>query len=64
METPIELSAYHRYKLTQDRWRTANQAKINEYYRIKRALNKPNKIAEKNKQIALKYIAENPELLN
>ena len=49
---------YHKNKESQDRWRRANQEKINEYYRNKRAALRPQILEEKRKQIALEYLAE------
>ena len=49
---------YHKNKESQDRWRRANQEKINEYYRNKRAELRVIKLEERNKQIALEYISK------
>ena len=49
---------YAKNKASQDRWRRANQEKINEYYRNKRAELRPQILEEKRKQIAIDYLAE------
>ena len=54
---------YAKSKIAQDKWR-ANQEKINEYYRNKRAAIKLKIFEEKRKQIALEYLAEQIENLN
>ena len=54
-----KVSHYHKYKETNDRWRKANQVKINEYYKNKRAEKKAKDLEEFKKGIIEEYINKN-----